>query len=428
LKIFTLIVILSPFIGYLTYNFLSGYLPPQLLSYSVIPLYIIFLLSNKKNIKIPSFLIFYFLYIIYIYIWRLFNGYLEEKGIAKYIFNNYHIYAALLIIIIYNIKFDKAHLNRMSILIRIILIIALIGSLMQLIINPDLFIIPHGENINEGSIYLTRRPSIFTYVSDNDSGITVLAYFSIILSLDSIKKNNLRLTIFISIIGLYSILTNGRYIMIGFLLVTLQLLIKQRFTKILKYLFFFSIAIILAYYIYANWLGFNLHELAEKRLFAEGDIKNTTRYLAYRLFLEYFPQNPIFGTGVHLTDEIMKAAYKGGSSQVHVGYFSHLISYGVVGSFFLFTFWFLLARDLYRKAKITGYYGSFFAFSIFLFANATLVDFNLFYPGIIIALIFSEYYFKNYPNNFINTIQFSKVKTPNKSKLGRKNNIKFNLT
>jgi hypothetical protein len=139
-----------------------------------------------------------------------------------------------------------------------------------------------------------------------------------------------------------------------------------------------------------------LKELAEKRLFVEGEIKNTSRYLAYELFQKYFPQHPVFGTGVHLTDEIRRVANEGGSSQIHVGYFSHMVSYGIVGSFLLFSFWLLLARDLFKKAKLTGFYGAFFAFLVFLWANAAMVDYNIFYPGVIIAIIYSEYHYNNF--------------------------------
>ena len=98
----------------------------------------------------------------------------------------------------------------------------------------------------------------------------------------------------------------------------------------------------------------------------------------------------------HLTDEIKEASRAVGSSQIHVGYFSHLVSYGLFGSIFLFTFWFGLVRDLYKKAKSSGFYGPLFAFLVFLWFNATAVDYYLRYPGLIIAIVFNQYYFTNY--------------------------------
>ncbi len=385
-------LLFTPILGYFSFTY-TGFSPIQLLSYSTLVLIFVFIITTREGIIIPKFLYFYFCYIIYIFIWRLYNGYIEDKGLDKYIFNNFHLYTALLIIIIYNVKIDELTFQNSIKIIKTILIIALIVSLIQLLINPNFYTRTLGWAGEGGSIYLSRRPSIFSYVSDNDGGISGLAYFSLILSICSIE-NKIRQLIFFSIIaGLFAILTNGRYVMIGYVLVALQFLIKQSPTKTIKYLIYFSLVVLIGYYIYTDLLGFNLKDLAQDRLFAEGDIRNTTRYLAYEVFLKYFPQNPFFGTGVHLTDEIKRVVNEGGSSQVHVGYLSHLISYGIVGSLLLFSFWFSLARDLYKKAKVTGFYGAFFAFIVFLWANVTFVEYNIFYPGVIVALVLSEYYY-----------------------------------
>ena len=136
--------------------------------------------------------------------------------------------------------------------------------------------------------------------------------------------------------------------------------------------------------------------LWQERLFAEGSIEETTRYGAYINFLHFFPQTPFFGTGVHLTDEIWLASRAIHSSQIHVGYLSHLLTFGLFGSFLLFSFWFCLAKDLYKKAKLKGYYGPLFAFLVFLWFNVTAVDFRLGYPGLIIAFVFSQFYYGNY--------------------------------
>lgn len=290
-KYFVYALLFSPLIGYFTYTYYD-YQAVQFLEYTVIVLFTIFIVTRNKTIYIPKFLYFYFCYIIYIFIWRLYNGYVEEKGFVKYIFNNFHLYTALLIIVIYNIKIDKSDFDKTLTLIKIVLIIALVGVLLQLLIDPNLFVRPYGWDADEGSIYLSRRPSVFTWVSDNEYGISILAYFSLILSFDSIDKKNLRLILFLILIGIYSILTNGRYIMIGYVLVITQLLIKQRLKIILKYFIFISLAIFIGYYIYTDVLNFNIKELAEKRLFAEGAIKNTSRYLAFELFIKYFPENP----------------------------------------------------------------------------------------------------------------------------------------
>ncbi len=386
------LILLAPVIGYFSYYTLNGYQAWQILSYLVLPLFAIFIFQRQTKIFIPSFFYFYIAYAIYIYIWKLFNGYLYEKGLLKYIFNNYHVYYILLLIIIYNTNISHKTYQKFITLIKIILFIAIIGALIQFF-YPSWMIRPTGWTAGAGNIFLDRRPSIFTYVSDNEYGVSVLAFFSLFFSIQLVDKNTRSLIIFSIIIGLYSLLTNGRYIMIGFIIVMMQSLFIKGKSKKVYYIVYFAAALGIIYYVFTNILGVNLQQLELQRLFAEGSIQNTTRYGAYINFLHFFPEKPIFGTGVHLTDEIRRASRAIGSSQIHVGYLSHLVSYGLFGSFLLFTFWYYLAKDLYRKAKQTTYYGPFFAFLIFLWFNVVAVNFMLMFSGLIIALVFSQYYF-----------------------------------
>jgi len=139
-------------------------------------------------------------------------------------------------------------------------------------------------------------------------------------------------------------------------------------------------------------LNFDVTNWFYERLFSEGSIKNTTRYAALENFLIFFPNAVLFGTGVHLTVEIELASRFSGSSQIHVGYLAHLISYGIIGSIFLFTGWLLFLKKLYLNAKHTRFWGAFFAFSIFLFANTTLVSYSFYSYGLIFAFVFDKYF------------------------------------
>lgn len=396
LKWYFYLLLLAPVVGYFTYYNFNGYIAWQMLSYLVLPLYTIFL-HNKQNAKIviPKFFYFYIAYAIYIYAWKLFNGYYDEKGLIKYIFNNYHVYYIFLLAIIYNTNISHKTYKNFIKLIKITLFIALIGVLIQFFI-PNWMIRPIGWHESVGNIFIDRRPSIFTYVSDNEYGVSVLAFFSLIFSIQFIHKNVRWLIIFFIIIGLYSILSNTRYIMAGFVLVLLQFVLSEGKLKKFYYIIYFALALGIIYYLFTDVLGVNLKLLEQQRLFAEGSITATTRYGAYINFLRFFPEKPILGTGVHLTSEIARASRAIGSSQIHVGYLSHLVSYGLLGTFLLFSFWFYLARDLYRKAKQTTYYGPFFAFCVFLWFNVAAVDFKFRYPGLIIAFVFSQYYYSQY--------------------------------
>lgn len=398
IRFYFYLIILAPFVGYFTY-YTIGFDGRQALSYLALPIFIIFLQHKKTEIVIPKFIYLYIVYIAYVYIWNIINGYIDEKGWLKYLFNNFHIYFVFILIVIYNTKLSNKSYSNFVILIKVILFIAIAGAIVQFLIDPNWMIIPFEWEYNEGIFYIDRRPSIFTYVGPNDYGISVLAFFSLILSIQLNNKNFIGMLIFIIITGLYSFLSNSRYVMMGFILVFAQIFFGKKKSNLISYIIFSSLAFIVIFYVYTNIFGVDLHTLGEKRLFAEGSITATSRYGAYINFLRFFPENPIFGNGFQVSDKVRDASNAIGSSRIHVGYFSHLVSYGLVGGVLLFSFWFSLARDLYRKAKHTAYYGSFFAFLVFLFANATFPEFNLFYPGIIFAFVFSEYYYQLYNNN-----------------------------
>ena len=120
-----------------------------------------------------------------------------------------------------------------------------------------------------------------------------------------------------------------------------------------------------------------------------------TRLLAVDLFLKYFPQKPMFGSGIHVDDNLRREL-AGRSSQIHVGVLSHLYEFGIIGSLLFFLAWFFIAKKFYITAKTTGQYGIFIGFLCFLFANLTLVEYSMFYMGIIFLFIFNRYYSTRY--------------------------------
>jgi hypothetical protein len=93
-----------------------------------------------------------------------------------------------------------------------------------------------------------------------------------------------------------------------------------------------------------------------------------------------------------MSEEVWIASNAFGSSQIHVGYLAHLVAFGAIGSLFLFGFWFALTLNLRKTAMKTGYWGSFYAFLVFLWSNVTLVHYTIFFYGLIFALIFDKHY------------------------------------
>ena len=93
-----------------------------------------------------------------------------------------------------------------------------------------------------------------------------------------------------------------------------------------------------------------------------------------------------------MTSEIIAESRKVGSSHIHVGYLSHLTAFGLIGCFFLFGFWYLLIRNLFKTARYSHYWGSVFAFLAFLWSFTTMSQSSIFYYGIIWAFVFDKYY------------------------------------
>jgi len=348
---------------------------------------IIFVLRRKKK-YIPKFTWFLFFYAIYRFIWLQFAD-VNYHPLTFFYYSIYNFATFFLIIIIYNTRFSDKFIQNSIKIIKVTVILAVIASIMQVFNNR--FLNAWQFDMNE-NIYLFRRTSIFGYVNPNALGLSYIPLAAVFIGY-LLRLKHKSYILFTILIGITAFLSNTRYVMIDFVILTIQYLVfyKIKFKSVFRYVLLVFGAGLILYFTLA-YLGYDFKEFYENRLFAEGDITETSRYKAIDNFLYFFPQKPVFGTGVHLTDEIKKASNLIGSSQIHVGYLSHLVSYGLVGSFLLFGFWFTLARYLYKNAKKTNYWGAFFAYLIFFFAQATLVYSSIFFTGLIFALIFDKYF------------------------------------
>ena len=139
-------------------------------------------------------------------------------------------------------------------------------------------------------------------------------------------------------------------------------------------------------------VGFDVEGYVEQRLLANSA---STRLLAFEIFQKFFGRNPWFGSGVHLSNEVI-VALAGRSSQIHVGYLAHLYSYGIIGSFLVFGFWLLIFIRFRRTALRTAYWGSVVGILVFLWANVTLVTYQIFTYGIMMSFLFDRYYYHTY--------------------------------
>lgn len=400
------ILLFTPFFSYLTFgvygkeNFVYYF---QLF----MVLYAIVFLFYSKFIKIilPKYVYFLFFYILYIFFWSFFNGTFEKKGLF---FSDLREQVAifLILLLINNIKISDKFIKTAIPIIKLTIIISFIVSVFQFF-NPafldatPLYRFKYFEkpSIELSNPYEFRRLSVFGYTDMNDLGFSFLSLLVILISYLTIQKKKSAF-IYYGMGIIVAALSNTRYVIIGALfLILAKWKIENLTTKdYLKNLAVFTILIVLAG-ISLQIIGYDLIDWFSVRLFAEQSVSKTTRFGALENFLIFYPKTPFIGTGVHMTAEIALASKFVGSSQIHVGYLSHLVTYGLFGSFFLFGFWFYLAKDLYQTAKKTNFWGSFFAFLIFLWANFTLVMYSIFFYGLIISLIFDKYYKDYYKNS-----------------------------
>ncbi len=393
-----LILLFTPFLSYITFgiygkeNFIY-YFQIFIIFYST------FLLFYNKlfNIYIPKYLYFLFFYILYILFWSFFNGTFEKKG---FFFSEIREQIAVffILLLINNIKISDKFIKTSIQIIKATIIIAFLVSIYQFF-NPsffdasELYRFKYFEkpNIDISNPYEGRRTSIFGYTDLNDIGLSFLPILSVFLGYYSHNKNKAYLYFALGMV--IAALSNTRYIIIGVVFLIFPLWkgsnfrIKHYLLNILTLSIVFIFTIILI-----QLIGYDLLDWFNVRLFAEGSIIKTTRFGALENFLIFYPQTPIVGTGVHMTPEIALASKFVGSSQIHVGYLSHLVSYGIIGSFLLFGFWISLTKELFKNAKISKYWGSFFAFIIFLWANLSLVMYSIFFYGLIFAIIFDRYF------------------------------------
>jgi hypothetical protein len=393
-KVYLHLLFLAPVIGYFTISYFARR-PVYYLQFSVAAFFILYILRYRFYIQ-PRYALTLLLYTIYIWGWNFFNGYFENKGLFKFLFTNMHLYNVLLLFLIYNMRYSDKFIKYSLLFIQLYFVILIAGQMLQFFINPDLFVPDFWspDFVTDPTIYEIRRPSVFALVSDHEIGISILALFALYFGYSINVKKMPWIWLLLGV--LYAILTNTRYIMAGMVLVLFQFYFGVSTTsKRLKYFITLFIAIIIGYYLIVNVFGYKFETFYKERLFAEQDITKTSRYFAVEIFAEHFPKHPWFGTGVNLTPEIAKEI-KGRSSQIHIGYLAHLVSYGIFGSLLLFGFWFSVLRSFYKRARITKFYGSFFAFLMLIWANVTLVSYEIFYIGIIYAFIFDKYYYDRY--------------------------------
>ena len=237
-----------------------------------------------------------------------------------------------------------------------------------------------------------RNFSIFSWININSLGVTFPILISILLSFTGKSKQPTPIIILSGII--VSFLTKARYVMISTIIVISQLFfgkkveLRRKIYLILLIIALFSLLIILA-----NAYNYDIQQVVANRIFEKrtGGQSAGARIASYYVFLEVFPSHPIFGVGPQTGYDVLQML-RGITTNIHIGYLSYLYFYGIFGFMFLLGSLFFLLKNSRKVGIAHSYWGSFYGFLSFCFANATFTYFSFHEVGIILSVVYLKHY------------------------------------
>jgi len=190
-----------------------------------------------------------------------------------------------------------------------------------------------------------------------------------------------------------SLLSKARYILLSYMFIIMRLffLKKTSFKNTLLILLAAFVSILMLVEI-LNFLNYDIIEFIDNRILEKNnDLSSAkSRIRSYEVFMMVFPQNPYFGVGPKTGSDVVRML--GGLPIIHVGYLSYLYYYGIIGAGLFFVSLFLMMKKFLILSFTNKNYILVLGFSSFLFANTTLVYFNLTEPGILLLFICCRYF------------------------------------
>ena len=390
-------LIMAPFVCFIDYyTIYQGY--DRIYGGTIVIIALLLLISRGlKNVLIRNYIIVGVFLGLYYFSWDvvLWQNMIARKGIFYAFMLNQTFHAVAVLFVVDNIVFSRKLIETVVVVMKGLVVVGAVVSLIQVLHDPFFFFFQHFEDFmlhyNWGTDPLqVRRLSVFGFTDVNDIGLSFLPMVALIIGYEIKEKG--RIPILIMLMAFFiAVVNNSRYVQAGYFVAAAPALLYQG--RVVRNILVSGAGIVVLVLLMAfvlQSLGYDLNRYIEERLLAE---TAGTRLLALEIFLQFFPENPFFGSGKHLTDDVIVALAER-SSQIHVGYLSHLFSYGIVGSFLAFWFWGLIARRLWKVGRKTGFYGSFFGFLVFLWTNVTLVFYWVFTFGLVLCYLFASYYDK----------------------------------
>ncbi len=388
-------LVLAPFVCFVDYYTLDqGW--DKIYGATIILLGVLLLLARGSgNVVFRNYLIAGMILAVYYTTWdiALWQGTVERKGIFYEFLLHRTVHAVAVLFVVDNLLFSRKLIETLIRVMKGTIVVAAVFSLIQVVYDPFFFTPDIFEEIMSRyswgtDVLHTRRLSVFGFSNLNDVGLSFLPMIALITGYEVKEKG--RIPVLILLLGFFvAVVNNSRYIQLGFFIAAAPALYYQgRFLRNSLVALIGLIVMVLLMGLVLQAIGYDVSLYIEERLL---DDSGGSRILAFEIFARFFPDNPYFGTGQHLTQEVI-VALAGRSSQIHVGYLSHLYSYGIIGTFLGFVFWILIAVRLWKVAKKTGFWGSYYGYMVFLWANVTMVFYWVFTFGLALCYLFASYY------------------------------------
>lgn len=373
---------------------------------------LIYIYRNGINLKLPYYVVIFGIFTFYaVFSHAFLSNELKTDGIFKYLYSNQYLLTLIVLVIVENTTFPPKWISWAIKILFFSLIVAAIVSIIQ-IFDPLFFTKnsnliqglpfdrfedyyrnnPNNVTSDVSRIFEKYRFSIYSYINEISVGMDSLAIFSLLIALKSYRW--LRSLILVAAAAIISFLSSARWIMLNFLVVASQNVWIGNRIKILNFVKygFYGIILLLLLLSLMKFTGINIEQFTQDRLLSKSA---NTRIYAFEVFTKVYPDQPIFGTGGVDTPK-MQNLIQGRTSQIHVGYLKLFYYYGLFGGVLYLSFLASLLIRLWKMARGSNYWGSFFALMTFAIANFTLVVFGLNWSyGLILALIFSNHFYEN---------------------------------
>jgi hypothetical protein len=367
------------------------------MTYGLAALLFFLCLAHQSFIRLPLYLLFYGIFSVYTIASGLSTGVLSfsAKSLIT-ILRDQFVYSFFSMLIIENVSISKSTIRVIMYGLLGMLVFGLIVSLIQFLVNSAFLNAPNQftgdyqyEDLSVMSVEYRIR-SIYAWGRYFDLVTSVpiilavlLAYFAqkpflqlpaVVSSIVVILLNTTRISIATFIIAMYTTVTRQR----------------NRLKRIWNFLLV-VVLVSLLLLIIASLVSPDFLMIYSKRLFSR---TYESRFLAVRLFLAFFKENWLWGTGGQAGNDLIRSL-AGETASIHNGWLTILYLYGVIGGVFYLLFISFIIRDLYRVSKRSCNWSLFIGMFSFLVTNLTMNTITFNYMGTALLIILKVHYTQN---------------------------------